>query len=75
MDNELVNLEKVNNDNKLELAKVEERLSNLSKEKEEVEKTIKDMGIDIEEAEMVLETSEEEYKTLLVDAKTKLGVA
>lgn len=73
-DKDLEQLEKVNNNNKMEVVKIEERISNLKKEKAEVVKTIEDLGIAVDEAEMALESSEEEYNNKLAEAKKKLGV-
>lgn len=71
---ELEQLEKVNNENKMEAVKLEERISNLKKEKDEIIKTIEGLGIDVDEAEIVLQDSEEELEKLLKEAKTKLGI-
>jgi len=73
-DKELEQLEKVNNDNKMEIVKLEERIANQKKERDEEVKTITEMGIAIDEAEVVLENSEEEYSKLLADGKKKLGI-
>ena len=73
-DKNLEQIEKVNSDNKIEVIKINERLSNHKKEKDEVIAKLKELKVDIDEAEMVLEESEEELAKLITDAKLKLGI-
>lgn len=71
---ELEKLEKINNDNKLEVVRLQERISNLKKEKEELLKKFDELGVSVDEADLILETTQEEYDELLKEAKDKLGV-
>ena len=73
-DKDLEQIEKVNSDNKIEVIKINERLSNHKKEKDEVIAKLKELKVDIDQAEMVLEESEEELAKLITDAKLKLGI-
>jgi len=74
MAKDIEQIEKVNNENKMEVVKLEERISNLNKDKAEIVKTIEALGIPMDEAVLALESSEEEYAKLIKDANIKLGV-
>ena len=73
-DKKLEQVIKVNDDNKIEIVKLEERISNHKKDMDKIIADFKELGIDVDEGEMVLESSIEEYDKLLAEAKTKLGI-
>lgn len=73
-DKKLEQVIKVNDDNKIEIVKLEERISNHKKDMDKIIADFKELGIDVDEGEMVLESYIEEYDKLLAEARTKLGI-
>lgn len=73
-DKKLEQVIKVNDDNKIEIVKLEERISNHKKDMDKIIADFKELGIDVDEGEIVLESYIEEYDKLLAEARTKLGI-
>lgn len=65
-------LEKQVNDNKLELAKLEERKNNLKKEKEKLLAELKELNINEEDLETVIIDAKEELDKLMEEAENEL---
>lgn len=73
-DQEIQKLEKINEENKLEEARLQERLKTLQAEKEKINKEYEELGVKVADADKVIEATKEKIETLIAEAKKQLGV-